>query len=39
MLLMLADRVDVIEHNALPLTLGVGAIAAGVLGVRALSKR
>jgi hypothetical protein len=39
MLLMLADRVDVIEHNALPLTLGVGAIAAGVLGLRALSKR
>ncbi len=32
MLLMLADRVDVMEHNALPLTLGLGAIAAVVLG-------
>jgi hypothetical protein len=39
MLLMLADRVDVIEHNPFPLALGLGAIAAGVIGVRALSKR
>jgi len=39
MLLMLADRVDVIEHDPLRLTLGLGAIAAGVLGIRALSKR
>lgn len=39
MLLMLADRLDVIEHNPLRLSLGLGAIAAGVLGIRALSKR
>ncbi|MDF2694628.1 MAG: hypothetical protein K0S65_3011 [Labilithrix sp.] len=38
-LLIVADRVDVIEHNPLPLTLGLGALVTVLLGVRALSKR
>lgn len=39
MLLMLADRVDVIEHNIVPATLVVGGLALGVFGLRALVLR
>lgn len=40
MLLLLADRVDVIEHNIVPMTLVVGGLAAaGFFGVRALARR
>ena len=39
MLLLLADRIDVIEHNLLPTTLVVGAVTAGVLGLRAVARR
>jgi hypothetical protein len=39
MLLMLADRIDVIEHNSLSMVFGIGAIVAGVIGIRALSRR
>lgn len=37
MMLMLADRIDVIEHNPLALAIGVGAIA--LVGVGALTRR
>ena len=40
MLLLLADRVDVIEHNVVPMTLVVGGLAAaGFFGVRAFVRR
>ena len=39
MLLLLADRIDVVEHNVLPMTLVVGGLAAaGFVGVRALAR-
>lgn len=38
-MLKLADRVDVIEHNAWPLTLGLGTIAVAAIGIRRLSRR
>jgi hypothetical protein len=38
-LLIVADQIDVIEHNVVPTTILVGAIALGVLGVRALARR
>ena len=39
LLLMAADRVDVIEHNLVPLTLFAGVAAAGFFGIRALARR
>jgi len=38
-LLTIADQVDVIEHNPLPMMVFAGALALGVLGVRALVRR
>lgn len=38
-LLIVADQIDVIEHNVVPATLFVGAIAFGVFGLRALAHR
>ena len=40
MMLLLADRIDVIEHNIIPMTLVLGGLgAAGFFGVRALARR
>ena len=40
MLLLLADRIDVIEHNIVPMTLVLGGLGvAGFFGVRALARR
>jgi len=40
MLLLLADRIDVIEHNIVPMTLVAGGLAAaGFFGVRAIVRR
>jgi hypothetical protein len=39
MLLMLADRIDVLEHNVVPAVTFVGLGALAVLGVRALVRR
>lgn len=39
LMLMLADRIDVIEHNVVPMTLVLGGLAAvGFFGVRALAR-
>jgi hypothetical protein len=38
-LLLLADRIDVIEHNLVPISVAIGAIAAGAIGVRTLARR
>jgi hypothetical protein len=39
-LLLMADRVDVIEHNPVRMTIFVGALAAlGLFGIRALARR
>jgi hypothetical protein len=42
LLLMLADRIDVIEHNVMPMTMVVGGLALGIVGIagiRALARR
>ena len=36
LLLMMADRIDVLEHNLVPLALAVGVVGLGVAGVAAL---
>ncbi len=38
MLLMMADRVDVIEHNVVPIAIALGALGLGVLGVQRLAR-
>ncbi len=39
MLLVAADRIDVVEHNLVPIALVAGGVGAGVLAVRALRRR
>jgi hypothetical protein len=39
MMLMLADRVDVLEHNVAPAVMLLGVGVLGALGVRALLRR
>jgi hypothetical protein len=39
MLLMVADRIDVLEHNLVPTAMLASAIAIGLLGLRALARR
>ena len=38
MLLLLADRIDVIEHNVRPAALIVGALALGLFGLSAVAR-
>jgi hypothetical protein len=38
LLLMLADRVDVVEHNVVPATMALSVLALGIVGLRALRR-